>query len=133
MDIMPTSTTAAINQANNVGIEQFLRILSSQLNNQDPLKPIDNQDFLSQIAQFSSLQQSQALNQKVDQLLVMQAATQSIGLLGRDITFNSPETGVTAGRVAGLSFNQGMPLLNVNTATGNVPININFSQLISIR
>ena len=133
MDITPTSTTTAINQANNVGIEQFLRILSSQLNNQDPLKPIDNQDFLSQIAQFSSLQQSQALNQKVDQLLVMQAATQSIGLLGRDITFNDPATGVTAGRVAGLSFDQGTPLLSVNTPTGAAPISINFSQIVSIR
>ena len=133
MDIMPSTATAAINQANSVGIQQFLQILSSQLNNQDPLKPIDNQDFLSQIAQFSSLQQSQALNQKVDQLLAMQAATQSIGLLGRDITFNSPETGVTAGRVAGLGFNAGAPVLSVNTPTGTAPVNVNFSQIVSIR
>jgi flagellar basal-body rod modification protein FlgD len=131
MDSMSAST--AISQANNIGITEFLRILSSQLNNQDPLKPVDNQEFLSQIAQFSTLQQSQQLNQKIDQLLTIQAATQSIGLLGKDITFNDTTNGVLTGRVAGLSINAGVPVLNVNPANGLPPRTVNFSQIITIR
>lgn len=129
---MDVTSTSAVSQANSIGIQDFLRILSSQLNNQDPLKPLDNQEFLSQIAQFSSLQQSQLLNQKIDQLLFQQAATQSVGLLGKTITFVNG-SGNSTGQVTGLSFDNGQASMAVTLSNNTVLQNINFSQIVTIR
>ncbi|MEN9868603.1 MAG: hypothetical protein RL748_4193 [Pseudomonadota bacterium] len=135
---MDVTSTSAVNQANSIGIQDFLRILSAQLNNQDPLKPLDNQEFLSQIAQFSSLQQSQQLNQKIDQLLAQQAATQSVGLLGKTVTFNNgtgtgSSINTSTGQVSGLSFANGVASLSITLSNSSVLQNVSFSQIISIR
>jgi flagellar basal-body rod modification protein FlgD len=58
-----------------LGKDDFLKILTTQLSHQDPLKPMDDTQFVSQMAQFSSLEQMQNMN-KSSQL---QAATSMIG------------------------------------------------------
>ena len=126
------SATSAVNAANSIGIQDFLRILSSQLNNQDPLQPLDNQQFLSQIAQFSSLQQSQQLNQKIDQLLATQSASQSVGLLGKTVTFSNNTGGQSSGVVSGLTLSNGQPFISVTPATGPVVDGVSFSQILTI-
>jgi flagellar basal-body rod modification protein FlgD len=54
-----------------LGQEDFLRLLTTQMQNQDPLKPMDNQEFIAQLAQFSQLQatsdQTKLLQQSLDQ------------------------------------------------------------------
>jgi flagellar basal-body rod modification protein FlgD len=47
---------------------EFLKLLVAQLKNQDPLNPIDNQDFIAQLATFSSLEQLISINQAVTKL-----------------------------------------------------------------
>ncbi|MDI9483080.1 MAG: flagellar hook capping FlgD N-terminal domain-containing protein [Bacillota bacterium] len=47
---------------NDLGKDAFLKLLITQLQHQDPLEPMDDQDFIAQIAQFSSLEQMQNLN-----------------------------------------------------------------------
>lgn len=136
---MQTTPISGANAANNIGIQEFLRILSSQLTNQDPLQPLDNQQFLSQIAQFSSLQQSQLLNDKIDTLLNAQASIQSIGVLGKNVTYTL--NGATAsGTVTALtvlndpqSANNGQLTLSVTPVTGPTVSGIAFSQVTSIR
>jgi len=55
-----------LNQPASLGLQDFMKILLTQLTYQDPLKPMDNQQFMSQIAQFTTLEQSQQLNEKID-------------------------------------------------------------------
>jgi len=50
------------NVNNDLGKDAFLKLLITQLQHQDPLEPMDDQDFIAQIAQFSSLEQMQNLN-----------------------------------------------------------------------
>src|SRR5690606_12378487 len=90
------STAAPTTQAQSLGLQDFLKILLTQLNYQDPLKPMDNQQFMAQMAQFTSLEQSQRVNDKLDQLITNQAALQSVGLIGRAVDV---ETG--SGKVSG--------------------------------
>lgn len=118
-------------QAGNIGIQDFLKILTEQLNNQDPLKPVDNEDFVAQIAQFTSLEQSRQLNAKIDQLLAGEAANQSIGLLGRNVEALVNGRSII-GVVTAIGLKSGEPLLTITTSSGFPEGNINLSQLVNI-
>jgi flagellar basal-body rod modification protein FlgD len=125
-----SSTRGASNSAN-VSIEDFLKILTAQLNNQDPLKPVDNQEFVAQIAQFANLEQTRQLNEKLDGMLSNQASTQALGLLGKTVDINV--NGVPfSGTVSALSLTSGQPLMTV-TSGARFQSNINLSQIINIR
>lgn len=134
---MPISTIAAagsgsVSQSNNIGIQDFLKILTTQLNNQDPLKPVDNQEFVAQIAQFATLEQSRQLNVKIDELLTTQSSTQSVGLLGKTVDINQNGF-LVSGQVTALSLSSGQPLLTITTATGAFQNGVSLSQIINIR
>lgn len=53
---------------NDLDKDAFLRLLTTQLANQDPLNPIEDREFIAQLAQFSSLEQMQNLNKNVEKL-----------------------------------------------------------------
>jgi len=129
--ISGTASTDTL-QANGLGMQDFLKILLTQLTYQDPLKPMDNQQFMAQMAQFTALQQTQELNTKIDQLISTQAALQSVGLIGKtvDVTTGS---GTVTGTVAGLSFGSGTPQLTINTTSGATLTDISLAQLAQVR
>lgn len=77
---------------NQLGKEQFLKLLTAQLANQDPLAPTDNQAFIAQLAQFASVEQASATNERLDSLILAQAAanqTNVANLVGKDIVFRT--------------------------------------------
>jgi flagellar basal-body rod modification protein FlgD len=119
-------------QSSNIGIQDFLKILTAQLNNQDPLKPVDNQEFVAQIAQFATLEQSRQLNEKIDNMLMVQSSTQSIGLLGKTVDVNVNGAMVT-GRVSAMALDSGQPLLTVTNTAGLSTEGVTLSQVVNIR
>lgn len=134
MTISVASATGASHAAgsSNIGIEDFLKILSAQLNNQDPLKPVDNAQFIAQIAQFASLEQSRELNVKIDSLLSSQSSTQSIGLLGKTVDANVDGQLMT-GKVSAMSLSSGQPTLTITSSSGAFQDGIALSQVVNIR
>ena len=121
-------------QVSNLGLEDFLKVLLTQLTYQDPLKPLDNQQFIAQLAQFTSLEQNRQSNDRLQQLLTIQSATQSVGLLGRTVEVQ-PSTGgaSTTGQVTTLRFQQGAPLITVRDANGNFLTDMPLSQVVLVR
>ena len=126
---MATSATSAATQ---IGIQDFLKILVAQLGNQDPLKPMDNQEFVTQLAQFTSLQQTQEMNDKLASLLTVQASTQSIGLLGKTVDLETA-TGSSSGIVSAIGFAAGEPRLTIRTSGGAILTDITLASLTSVR
>ena len=65
--------------------QAFLELLVKQLSYQDPLDPMTNEEFVSQLALFGSLEQSINLNENFSQFLSFQQLTQASTLLGKDV------------------------------------------------
>lgn len=126
---MATSSVDAVSQ---IGIQDFLKILVAQLGNQDPLKPMDNQEFVTQLAQFTSLQQTQEMNDKLGSLLTAYASQQSIGLLNKTVDVETPN-GPDSGVVSALSFTSGEPRLTVKRANGTLLTAITLANLTAVR
>ncbi len=112
-------------------MQSLLKIILTQLTYQDPLKPVDNFEFISQLAQFTSLEQSRQLTEKMDGVLSMQAASQTIGLLGKDVSVESQGTKVT-GKVASVSFAGTQPVISVQTADGQYLNDVYLSQVTQV-
>ena len=116
-----SSTTQTTTSAFGLDFQSLLKIILTELTYQDPLKPVDNYEFVSQLGQFSQLQLSQSLNDSVTQLLNSQAATQAAGLIGRTVDFSSGTssdgsgTTTISGQVTAVSFSSGTPLLTIQT------------------
>lgn len=119
-------------QASGLGMQDFLKILLTQLTYQDPLKPVDNQQFMAQMAQFTSLQQTQQLNEKISTLIGNQAALQSVGLIGRTVDVAANGSTLT-GIVTALSFAGDSPQISIRTSTGSVISAISVSQISAVR
>jgi flagellar basal-body rod modification protein FlgD len=63
-DKMPGTET----KGNNMGQDAFMKLLSAQLQNQDPMKPQENGEFLAQLATFSSLEKLTAIETSIKEL-----------------------------------------------------------------
>ena len=75
-----------------LGKDDFLKLLTAQLSNQDPLQPVDNQAFIAQLAQFSSLEQLQGVSTRLDSLLLAAASANQMGtasLVGKDVSYRA--------------------------------------------
>lgn len=132
MSIDSIASTSTNLRANSMNQEDFLKILLTQLTYQDPMKPVDNQQFLAQMAQFTSLEQTQQLNDKIAVLISNQAALQSVGLIGRTVDITANGSTVT-GSVTALSLSGESPLITVKTAAGATLANISLSQVTAVR
>ena len=74
----PATTQTSENKRGEMGKDEFLQLMVTQLKYQDPLNPADNQQFLAQMAQFSALEQMQNLNTSY-------TATKALSLVGKYI------------------------------------------------
>lgn len=123
---------AASSAGNALGLQDFMKILLTQLTYQDPLKPMDNKEFMAQMAQFTALEQSQRLNERVQVLVENQAALQSLELIGRTVEI-ATENGAVSGAVTALSLQGASPLLTLALAGGQVVSGVHLAQILSVR
>jgi flagellar basal-body rod modification protein FlgD len=100
-----------------LSFENLLKIVLTQLTYQDPLKPMDNFQFVSQLAQFSQIQQSQSMVDSLEALVTAQTTGQAANLLGKVVDVESPQ-GNTTGTVKAVSFSAGAPTITVETEQG---------------
>jgi flagellar basal-body rod modification protein FlgD len=81
-----TTQSAITSATDGLGKNAFLKLLVAQLKNQDPMKPMEDKEFIAQLAQFSSLETLQSLQQRMDSMIASQAVDQASGLIGKHVT-----------------------------------------------
>lgn len=87
--------------------QAFLHLLVTQLRHQDPLRPVDDREFIAQLAQFSALEEMQALARTGEGQF-------ALGLIGREVFGIQPETGqAVLGRATGMQMHAGQAWLLV--------------------
>ena len=94
-----------------LGRDAFLRLLITQMQMQDPLEPMKAQDFIAQLAQFSTLEALETANLQLAILQQAEVTSQAVALIGRTIaTVDDEVTGV----VEAVTFSGGQPKLLVD-------------------
>ena len=119
-------------QNSTINQEDFIRLFLTQLQFQDPLEPVDNREFLAQLAQFTSLEQSRQTRQNTTDLLSMTATTQAVSLLNRQVDVNGLATAFT-GTVIAVQFNSAGAQLTVRSTSGQVLTTIRLSQVTLVK
>jgi flagellar basal-body rod modification protein FlgD len=120
-DLYSSSIGAEALPQSAMGKDAFMKLLVNQIKNQDPLEPTDNTAYLSQLAQFSSLEQMQALNDNIVGLALLQQnnalmaqLTQSSALIGQSVTYVDPATGETlTGTVSSVKIQDNLAVLSI--------------------
>ena len=123
-----SSTTSAATPA--ISETDFLQILLTQLQFQDPLKPVDDEQFVAQLAQFSNLEISEEQNASVQSLLTMGDAGQALSLLGKSVQVGADQ-GNAVGTVTAVTFaSDGQPTLTLDSSgTGVATTSVSLSDI----
>ncbi|UAA37586.1 flagellar hook capping protein [Paraneptunicella aestuarii] len=101
---------------NAINQEDFIRLFLAQLTNQDPLEPVDNSQFLAQMAQFTSLEQTRLMNESLSNMLTMESSAQGLQLLGQSVQVINGNS-LFDGSVEGISFNSSGVHLTVKNSS----------------
>lgn len=108
MEIAALSDPTAINNPqgivdsrnNNLGMDDFFQLLTTQLTAQDPLNPMDNTEFISQMATFSSLNQMEQISENTAVTQEQQLAAATVNLLGKSVEGNGLDGQAVSGVVS---------------------------------
>ena len=94
--------------------DQFLQLLVTQLRYQDPLEPVKQENFLQQLAQFSTLEGIEQLNASFEDMLKLQEITQGSHLIGAKVAYHrDSDAALESGRVDGVSLDSGNLVLSI--------------------
>ena len=119
---MSAITTAA--SASDIQMD-YMKLLVTQLQNQNPLEPLDNKDMAAQLAQFSQLQQMEGLNSSFGKMLESVQRSYASSLIGKEVSFQAQATDGTlemrTGKVAEVNIDKnGDILLTVGSQQVNL-------------
>ena len=86
-----------------LGKDDFLKLLITQMSNQDPTSPMDNTAFIAQMAEFSSLEQMTNMNSNFEKLNSMLTSSQAVNTIGKTVDIDLGDTNLT-GRVDAITY-----------------------------
>jgi len=103
MEMIPTVSSKGVTntgetttkKGNVLGKDDFLQLLVLQLRTQNPLEPMDSQEFSAQLAQFSALEAMQNVQKSLENLLLLQAGS----LVGKEVSLQGGISGTVEGVV----------------------------------
>jgi flagellar basal-body rod modification protein FlgD len=122
--------SSAIQSAGSIQAD-YMKLLVTQLQNQNPLEPMDNNQMASQLAQLSQLGQTELLNTKFSEALLTSQRSYASSLVGKEVSYSytddAGDTQLASGKVAGV-ITQGE---NINLLVGDYTISL--SDVLTVR
>ncbi|MDG1499245.1 MAG: flagellar hook capping FlgD N-terminal domain-containing protein [Planctomycetota bacterium] len=122
---LTTDTSAAVGGEaaadTNLGKDAFMELLVTQMKNQDPMNPQSNEDFVAQLASFSSLEQMEQMNENLlgmalldESNALLSQLTEGSALIGKNVNWIDPTTGAeNSGEVESIKIQDGLSHLKI--------------------
>lgn len=101
---------------NDLNLDAFLKLLITEMQNQDPLNPMDNSEMLAQINQLREIGSTDKLTKTLDSVLLGQNISASTSLIGKDVQALSDDNQRVSGTVTRVSIEDGRPKLHLDLA-----------------
>jgi len=121
-----TTSTASSQATQQLGKEDFLLLLVTQLQNQDPLDPLDTGEYTNQLMQMGSLEQLQQLNGSVESLADSSSLLGATDLVGKQVSYLDSSNVLQSGVVEQVVLVDG----SVQLSVGGTAINLDALQAI---
>lgn len=121
------SPPARTGGAGELGKQDFLQLLVAQLRNQDPLRPMEDREFITQLAQFRTLETMINLEERVQALAAVQAFSQATALIGKTVEAQLADGTRVVGVVTEVSLTGDSPRLLVDGQS------VELSQIVAVR
>jgi flagellar basal-body rod modification protein FlgD len=109
---------------NQLGKDAFLKLLTTQLQHQDPLNPMEDSEFMGQMAQFSTLEQVTNMANANTAMADNLAFNKSVSLIGRTVTYLDKSEQTHTGKVDRVTTTDGKPALTVGGIDGVDPSSV---------
>jgi flagellar basal-body rod modification protein FlgD len=127
LEYLKVANNADVTPGGQLGKDEFLNLLMTQLSSQDPLDPMDSAESIAQLAQFSALEQMQNVNTQIDALRRASGLTDAALLQGRTVEALHDNGELHTGRVDSAAWGNDGLVLTINGAS--VPV----SSIIQLR
>lgn len=118
-----TNSTSGINE------QDFIKLFVSELQFQDPMQPLDNSQFLTQLAQFVGIEQQSEEVSGINNLLTLGSQGQPLGLLSHNVQVANEDGTSTSGKVTGIQYGSNGIRLTVTASNNNVLTDVTLSQI----
>lgn len=125
-----SATTDNSDSTSSLSVQDFLKIMSAELQNQDPTGGSSggsNTDYISQLAQFSMLEEMDTISEELDLINYMSQQQYSFSLLGKEVTLLSEDEIIT-GEVEKVRFDNGYAVLVVNDKEYDISMLVEVTQ-----
>jgi flagellar basal-body rod modification protein FlgD len=114
--LAPTTTSGT--PASGLGENDFLHLMMAQLQNQDPLSPSDPSQYMSELAQFTSLEQEMSISSTTAQSATQQSNASALALLGHTVSYTDSTGQALSGSVSKVDFSTSGPTLTIGGVSG---------------
>jgi hypothetical protein len=122
-DKSSSSSVSATNAINDIDMNTFLKLMITELQQQDPLNPMDNKDMLDQIAQIRAVGASDQLTKTLNSVLLGENISSATNLIGADVSAITDDGQSITGVVNRISIDKGAPKLHIDNMPSLAPTN----------
>lgn len=125
------TSAAPTDKSKQLGKQDFLKLLMAQLQNQDPMKPMDDSQMIAQMAQFSALEATQSLQQTIQTSSNNTTIAQASALIGKYIQADQADGTSTVGLVSSVDFTSTDGVVSPTVAIGDKSVDYSTIRTIS--
>ena len=123
---------SSVDQSSAITQEEFVRLFLTQLTYQDPLEPLDNSEFIAQLAQFSSVEQQRQNGLQLENIAEINSIFQASTLVGQQVEIGTADGG-SFGTVTAVSFDPSGVSLTIEQSDGDIVLGVRMSQIRVLR